>query len=183
MSGRDGAAQNPFQGDFGEMWLEAVAAGCDILHGKPHTLDLEKSDIELTFRGELDGTYNPTVKVQVKTTDKLRELDSGDFSYDLDMGTYEVLRRSDHSVRRILAVIEVAPSGQRVRLHPEGTLLVGHGRWTSLEGAASSPNQTSQAAILPSGNTLDASGLRRMLQTFGVRASTPVPAYDPWGAA
>ncbi|MBS2962726.1 DUF4365 domain-containing protein [Actinocrinis puniceicyclus] len=183
MSGRGGAAQNPLQGDFGEMWLEAVAAGCDILHGRPHTLDLEKADVELTIRGEFNGTYNPTVKVQVKTTDKLRRLDNGDFSYDLDMATYEVLRRDDHSIRRILAVIEVAPSGQRVRLHREGTLLVGHGRWASLEGSAASSNLTSQAVTLPASSTLDPDGLREMIHTFGVRTSTPVPAYDPWGEA
>jgi hypothetical protein len=69
MTGRSRAAQNPLQGDFGEMWLGAVAAGCGLLHGRPGTVDLEKADVELTLRGEHDGTYNPSVKVQVKTID------------------------------------------------------------------------------------------------------------------
>ncbi|GAA4223819.1 hypothetical protein GCM10022254_01870 [Actinomadura meridiana] len=32
--------QNTLQGDFGEAWLEAVAAGCGLLHGRPTTVDL-----------------------------------------------------------------------------------------------------------------------------------------------
>ncbi|MGH6654275.1 MAG: DUF4365 domain-containing protein, partial [Actinocrinis sp.] len=119
--------RNPQQGDFGEAWLEAVAAGCNLQHGRPTKLDLEKADVELVLLGEHNGTYNPTVKVQVKTTLALRSLVNGDFSYDLDIETYNVLRRNDHSTRRILAVIEVAPEGERVRLHDEGTLLVGRG--------------------------------------------------------
>jgi hypothetical protein len=45
------AIGNVLQGDFGEAWLEAVAAGCGILHGRPASLDLQKSDIQLTFVG------------------------------------------------------------------------------------------------------------------------------------
>jgi Domain of unknown function (DUF4365) len=116
VTGKGAADRNPLQGDFGEAWLEAVAAGCNLLHGCSTTLDLEKADVELVLRGVVNGTYNPTVKVQVKTTQTLRRLQGGGFSYDLDVETYDVLRRDDHSVRRILAVIEVAPEGQRVRL-------------------------------------------------------------------
>lgn len=161
--------------------MEAVAAGCNLLHGRPTTLDLEKADVELILPGEHNGTYNPTVKVQVKTALSLRSLANGDFSYDLDLATYEVLRRNDHSIRRILAVIEVAPDGERVRLHDEGTLLVGRGAWTSLEGAPASTNSTSQVVTLPASNTLDASGLDQMLKTFGVRTSSIVPKFDAWG--
>jgi hypothetical protein len=42
------ARDNALQGDFGEAWLEAVAAGCGLLHGRPSTVDLEKADVELT---------------------------------------------------------------------------------------------------------------------------------------
>ena len=67
------AADNALQGDFGEAWLEAVAAGCRLLHGRPSTLDLDKADVEVTLLGIAAGTYNPTVKVQVKTEVNLRE--------------------------------------------------------------------------------------------------------------
>jgi Domain of unknown function (DUF4365) len=177
-----GALQNPLQGDFGEQWLEAVAAGCDILHGRPTTLDLEKADVELTLMGEHGGSVNPTVKVQVKTMalSDLRKQDDG-YSYDLDIKTYDVLRRTNHAVRRILAVIAVDEPGKRVRLHDEGTLLGGIGAWASLEGLPASANETSQVVKLPLGNTLDGPGLEKMLVTYGVRGTSIVPEFDPWG--
>lgn len=79
------------QGDFGEAWLEAVAAGCDLLHGRPSTVDLDKADVQLTKAGLWWGSYSPTVKVQVKTTSNLRRLGGRDMSYDLDVATYNVL--------------------------------------------------------------------------------------------
>lgn len=185
MTGRSRVAQNPEQGDFGEQWLEAVAAGCDIIHGRPGTLDLEKADVELTLRGIHNGTYNPSVKVQVKTIDiaALRAKSESEYAYDLDLVTYDVLRREDHSTRRILAVIGVEAPGRRVRLHEEGTLLVGFGAWVSLEGAPASENRAQQVITLPLINTLDPSGLERMLTTYGVHRTTPVPDFNPWEAS
>lgn len=94
----DRGEQNQFQGDFGEAWVEAVAAGAGVLHGRPTTLDLEKADVELTRLGHVSATWNPTVKVQVKITVNARWNESGDLVHDLDIETYEVLRRRDHSV-------------------------------------------------------------------------------------
>lgn len=178
------AADNALQGDFGEAWLEAVAAGCGLLHGRPTTVDLEKADVELVLPGVFAGTYNPAVKVQVKTEIDLRKDDSsGNFIYNLDLKTYDVLRRTDHSVRRVLAVIGLSGDGSRVRLHPDGTLLVGCGAWVSLEDYPASSNTTSQVIRLPASNTLDGPGLHQMLTTYGVSRSTPVPDVDPWATS
>ncbi|RJL33189.1 DUF4365 domain-containing protein [Bailinhaonella thermotolerans] len=174
--------QNALQGDFGEAWIEAVAAGCGILHGKPATLDLQKADVQLSLRGHHAGTYNPTVLVQVKTTTDLRRV--GDvYHFDLDVETYEVLRRDDHSIRRILAVIGMPKDGEYVRLVDDGTLLVGCGAWVSLEGLPATTNGKTQVVRLPAANTLDPDGLRRMLEKHGVRRSTPVPLVDAWEIA
>ncbi|WP_084262909.1 DUF4365 domain-containing protein [Actinomadura formosensis] len=172
--------QNTFQGDFGEAWIEAVAAGCGLLRGRPTTVDLQKADVQLVYPGVELGTYYPTVNVQVKTTIELRRLESGEFSYDLDLETYDALRRTDHAVGRVLAVIGVPGEGENVRLQEEGTLLCGRGAWVSLEGMSPSSNRTSQVVHLPAVNTLDRSGLHRMLKTHGIRRSTPVPAIDVW---
>jgi hypothetical protein len=142
---RDRAIENILQGDFGEMWLEAVAAGCGLLHGRPTTLDLEKADVELILRGEVGGTYNPTVKVQVKTTVDFTILENDDMSYPVDIDTYNVLRRTNHATRRLLAVVGLSADGDRVRLHDDGTLLVGRASWISLEGLGPSDNATSVA--------------------------------------
>ena len=174
------SGNNAIQGDFGEAWLEAVAAGCGLLHGRPATLDHQKADVQLTFPGDIGGTYNPTVMVQVKTEVNLRADQDGNFAYDLDLSTYDMLRRDDHSVRRILAVIGLSGDGTRVRLHVDGTLLVGRGAWVSLEGQPASVNTTSQVIRLPAVNTLDEPGLYRMLGTYGVRRSSPVPDVDLW---
>ncbi|MFF0306982.1 DUF4365 domain-containing protein [Streptosporangium sp. NPDC004379] len=178
-----GREQNNLQGDFGEAWLEVVAAGCGFLHGRPATLDLQKADVQLFHRGAERGSYNPAVLVQVKTTVDLRRLDNGDYSYDLDIDTYDVLRRNDHVIRRILAVIGVSKDGENVRLHTDGTLLLGHGAWISLEGFPPSENAKTQAIRLPAAHTLDRGGLRLMLSTYGVRRSTPVPSVDAWEAS
>ncbi len=53
-------------GDFGETWVELMAAAGRVLHNRSSTLDLDKADVELTLQGEHWGTYSPTVKVQVK---------------------------------------------------------------------------------------------------------------------
>jgi hypothetical protein len=171
---------NALQGDFGEMWLEAVAAGCGLAHGRPERLDLDKADVQLTLLAAVGRTYHPKVDVQVKTEVNLRAGEDGMLSYDLDIKTYDVLRRTDHVVRRILAVIGLEPDEPRVRLTDEGTLLLGRGAWVSLEGMSPSPNRTSQVVKLPVANTLDHDGIKRMLTQYGVRSSTPVPDIDLW---
>jgi hypothetical protein len=176
------ADSNSLQGDYGETWLRAVAAGCEFLHGRPTTLDLEKADVELVYPGLVNNQRNPTVKVQVKTTVELREKD-GHYAYDLDVNTYNVLRQTDFVVRRLLAVIRLPRRGERVRLLKSGTLLAGRGAWVSLEGEPESPNATSQVVYLPVGNTIDRPGLEDMLFTYGVRSSTPVPDVDAWGGS
>jgi Domain of unknown function (DUF4365) len=173
---------NSLQGDFGEAWIEAVAAGSGLLRGRPATLDLQKADVQLTLPGLVAGTYNPSVLVQVKTTVNLRKsIPVGRLLYNLDIDTYNVLRRTDHSIRRVLAVIGLrSKDGERVRLTSAGTLLVGHGAWVSLEGRPPTSNVNTVGVSLPADNTLDPAGLHRMLQTYGVRTSTPVPDVDPW---
>jgi Domain of unknown function (DUF4365) len=173
------AGDNSLQGDFGEAWLEAVAAGCGLLHGPSTTLDRQKTDVHLVLEGLWHGTYNPAVNVQVKTTVALRE-QNGYFAYDLNIATYDVLRRDNESVRRVLVVIGLPKDEERVILHADGTLLVGRGAWVSLEGQSASGNTDTQVIRLPVTNTLDRSGLERMLTTYGVRSSTPVPDMDAW---
>jgi hypothetical protein len=171
---------NAYQGEFGEAWLRAVAAGCGLLHGSPSTIDMQKGDVQLTLPAQVPGSNYPTVIVQVKTEVNLRGGPDGTLAYDLDIATYDVLRREDNTVRRVLAVIGLSGDGERVRLHTEGTLLVGRGAWVSLEGQPPSANKTSQVVYLPESNTLDCPGLDRMLRTYGVRISTPVPNVSPW---
>ncbi len=168
------------QGDYGEAWLRAVAASSGLLHGRPTTLDLEKADVELVRQGRWGGMWHPTVKVQVKTTIDLREED-GHFAYDLDVDAYNVLRRDDETVRRVLAVFRLPRNGERVRLLRNGTLLAGRGAWVSLEGQPATTNKSCRTVRLPLANTIDRPGLERMLATYGVRSSTRVPEVDAWG--
>lgn len=166
-------------GDFGESWVSVAAAGSGITHGQHATTDLIKADIELTLRELVGGVWNPAVLVQVKTDVGLR--DAGDaWAYDLDVATYEVLRLTNHRTRRVLAVIGLSAEGETLRIMDEGTLLVGQAAWVSLEGEPASANTTTQVVKLPKTNTLDRRGLRRMLETFGVPRSTPVPSFDVW---
>jgi hypothetical protein len=174
------ADSNSLQGDYGETWLRVVAASSGFLHGRPTTLDLEKADVELVRRGLWNGMWHPTVKVQVKTTVDLREQEEH-FLYDLDIDTYNVLRRDNESVRRILVVFRLPKKGENVRLLKSGTLMVGRGAWVSLEGHPATMNIASQVVRLPITNTVDRFGLERMLATYGVRSSTPVPDVVSWG--
>jgi hypothetical protein len=121
----------------------------------------------------------PSVKVQVKTQVNLKVDPDGNVVYNLDVQTYDVLRREDHVVRRMLVVIGMAADGPRVRLHPDGTLLIGRGAWVSLEGYPPTGNTATQVIRLPGQNTLDEAGLHRMLGTYGVRSTPRVADVDP----
>ena len=103
------------QGDFGEMWLRATAAGCGLSHERQSTTDLIKADVTLTLRRPSQRPKTATVWVQVKTTiQPFRDL--GDcWGYDLDVATYDVLQDADGGVRRILAVIELSADGDTLR--------------------------------------------------------------------
>lgn len=171
---------NTLQGDFGESWVHTVAAGSQLLHGPGDTRDLEKLDVNLILPEELPGTYHPRVGVQVKTTISGSWQENGDLSYALDVRTYDVLRRTDHPLRRILVVIVVSGVGDKVSLVQDGTLLHGKGLWVSLEGQPPTGNTESVTVLLPSGNTLNEAGLRTMLVTYGTHRSTPVEEYQEW---
>jgi hypothetical protein len=126
--------------------------------------------------------HYPGIKVQVKTTENLRLLD-GDAaaaSYQLDVDTYDVLRKTNHFVPMVLIVFGVAPEGQRVRLEQDGTLLVGRGLWVSLVGSATTLNTASVAVRLPVANTVDGPGLLRMLREHGGPQSSPVGEVPEW---
>ena len=170
------------QGDFGEAWLHATAAGCGILHERQATVDSIKADVALTLRRPGQRPKTATVWVQVKTTTKpLRDLDST-WGYDLDVETYEVLRDADGGVRRILAVLELSDDGETIRVGDDGTLLVGRTTWMSLEGLDPTLNADTQVVHLPKNNVLDHAGLLNMLNTYGIPATTPVPPIDSeWG--
>ncbi|WP_211319360.1 DUF4365 domain-containing protein [Quadrisphaera granulorum] len=158
-----------------------VASGAKILHGRPLTLDFEKADVELVLRELTPGTAYPTVKAQVKTTVTARMTDAGDLVYDLDVTTYELLRRTDHAVRRVLVVVSL-PEGEaaKVRVTEDGTLLVGRAHWISLEGAPPTTNTSTVSVTLPASQAVDPEGLRRLLLQHGVRTPTPVADVDPW---
>lgn len=167
--------ENTLAGDFGEAWLEAVAAGSGLVHGRPATLDLEKADVELVLREEVGDTYNPSVKVQVKTTHDLREVGGDLLAYDLDVATYEVLRRDNHSYRRILAVIKLSDDGEKIRLQEEGDAS-GRARRLGLAGRRTGNQQHHHPGGAPAGgqharpgrNAAHAEHLRR--QAFQHRA-------------
>jgi hypothetical protein len=142
------------------MWLHVAAAAAQILHSPPGTQDLEKADVLLTLIGEHFGEVNPAVKVQVKTTTELRETADDMFAYDLDVETYDVLRKVNHRVRRVLLVVQVPDDERWAHQGEYGLLLPGQER-----------------------NTLDKEELIRMLCTYGVSRSTPVPNFDECGGA
>ena len=166
------------KGDFGEAWLQVVAAGVGMEHGRPTTTDRDKADVELKLL-DLNGWDNACVQVQVKTSETVTVEDDS-LVFDLDVATYDRLRRGRSVPRRLLAVFKVSDPTDRVRLTDEGTLLVGRGAWVSLEGWPTSPNTTTQRVKLPLANQVDADGLARMLKAYGTPVSTPVGPVDLW---
>ncbi|GAB2589236.1 DUF4365 domain-containing protein [Microlunatus antarcticus] len=179
LAGFPDGMRSVLQGDFGESWLSVVAAGAGLSHGPHATTDLLKADIQLTLREEVEGVFNPSVLVQVKTTNALRD-DGEEWAYDLDVSTYNVLQNSKERLRRILVVIGVAEDGETTRSLTEGTLLVGQSAWVSLEGAEATKNKETCVVRLPKANTLDEAGLRKMLKTFGVPQSTVRGFEELW---
>ena len=174
-----GVEDNTGQGDFGESWLEVIAAAAGMTHSRPHP-DVDKADVDVTLPVELPGVYHPSVKVQVKTELGLTPGADGVLRYRLDITTYDFLRRTDHGCARALVVFGLEGSGERVRLRSDGTLLCGVGRWANLYGMG--PKGDKSVVIeLPPENKLDTAGVREMVAKCGVRQSTPVPEPDVWG--
>ena len=167
------------QGDFGEKWLAAVASGCGMQAVPVGCPDLDKADIEITYLGELNGWASPSIKVQVKTTEGLRLPAGHAAAFDLDVPTYDVLRKTNQFTPRILVVFRLEP-GRRVDVEEQATHLVGRGYWASLAGLDATPNTRSVAVRLPLGNKVDGPGLQKMLEEFGVRHSSIVPEVLPW---
>ena len=166
------------QGDFGEAWLEAVAAGSGILHGRPSTLDLDKADVQLSRPSLLSGDDERTIKVQVKTALDFSADSDGTASFEIDVPTYDVLRAMTRTVRRVLAVIWLERDGDRIQLQDDGTLLVGRSAWVSLEDKDATSNTSSVTIRVPLANTIDQPGLLRMLDLYGVPRSSQVPDVD-----
>lgn len=170
---------NTLKGDFGETWLQVVASAAELDHGRPASTDLDKVDVQLTLREEVGNVYHPQVQVQVKTTSSVRVLQNDDWSYDLDVDTYDVLRKTNGAARALL-VVQVSEGTDRVRLIDDGTLLVGVAGWVSLAGAPPTDNTSTVAVVIPAGNRhLDVPGVRALVVQCGVRTSTPVPLVDP----
>jgi hypothetical protein len=169
---------NTAQGDFGEAWLEVIAAGgaMDHVRIKP---DRDKVDVEVTLREDVAGVWGLAVKAQVKTARGLTPDRDGVLRYRLDVETYDFLRRKQ-ATPRVLVVFGLDESGDCVRLAPDGTLLCGIGRWVSLAERASIADK-SVVIDLPAENKLDVAGLRGLVIGCGVRQSTPVPDPNPWG--
>jgi hypothetical protein len=167
------------QGDFGEKWLSAVASGCGMQALQVNCPDLDKADIEITYLGELNGWTSPSIKVQVKTTEDLRLPDTDAASFDLDVATYDVLRKTNQFTPRVLVVFRLEP-GRRIEVEDRATHLIGRGYWLSLVGADATPNTSTVAVRLPLANRVDGPGLLQMLSDFGVRRSSIVPEVSPW---
>lgn len=174
-----GGSGNTAQGNFGETWVEVIAASAGMTHGRLDP-DVDKADVDLTLLEDVAGTYHPGVKVQVKTELGLIPDADGVLRYRLDIDTYDFLRRTNHGCARTLVVFGLDESGERVRLAPDGTLLRGVGRWISLYGRK---KETDKSVVidLPPENKLDAAGIREMVIQCGVRQSTEVSDPDVWG--
>jgi hypothetical protein len=174
-----GVQHNTEQGNFGETWLEVIAAAAGMTHSRS-TPDVDKADIDVTLLEELRGVYHPSVKVQVKTELGLTPDADGVLRYRLDATTYDFLRRMDHGCARALVVFGLDRSGERVRLEADGTLLCGIGRWANLYGMGPAPDK-SVVIDLPAANMLDTAGIREMVVKCGVRQSTQGDESDVWG--
>ncbi|GAA3608850.1 hypothetical protein GCM10022223_26110 [Kineosporia mesophila] len=181
MVGRAGDA-NALQGAFGEQWLCMAAASWGYQYGRPAFLDLDKTDVQLSLLGEHWGCYSPTVQIQVKTVSGV-SASGTEISYSLDVPTYDVLRRTDHSIRRLLVVVIVRDDDDRARLHEDGLLVLAHGYWMSLESLPATTNTSTRVVHVPTKNKIDEEGLERMLRENAAPRSTSVPDFDPWEMA
>lgn len=146
---------------------------------KGDRLHSEKADLEIVFPGELGDVSHPAVKVQVKTSSRLALNPDGDgIVYDLDLETYDFLRKTNHGVARALVVIQLDDESDWVDVQQDVTRLKGKGGWLNLFGAPATENTDTVRIRIPSANTLDEEGLMRMIREVGRRRSTPPPSQD-----
>lgn len=170
--------QSIWDGEFGESWLKGVAAGSGILQGRPFTLDLWKTDVLLAMPAITPDEVELTVRAQVKTTTGFRRNSDNTASIQLDRSDYNALTQP-LGIKRLLVVVWLASDGDRVRIADDGTLLVGHSAWISLEGEAQ-VTQSTKTVRVPLSKTVDPTGLRRMLTEYGRQRSTEVAEVSLW---
>ena len=180
MTNAERGMANVDRGRFGELWLRTVVSGFRLSHGVPDEGDMLKADLSITLpREEVAGLSNAGVWVQVKTTIEAMPSNGDGALYDLDVKTYDVLRRGNNRTRRVLVVFWLT-ADDNVSVQSDMTALIGSGLWASLEGQPPTDNKETIRVELPHDNVLDRDGLLRMLKEYGVPSTSKVPAIDLW---
>jgi hypothetical protein len=123
------------------------------------TWNVDKDGVDATIR---DGAL--MVDLQLKCTQSPR-MANADYSYDLDVATYDKLRDPNRSAPGYLALIIVpADLTNWVAHEPDRVLLSCQGYWSKLQDQPAPASTSTTTIRMPREQVLDVSALKRMFE-------------------
>ncbi|WP_218009225.1 DUF4365 domain-containing protein [Herbidospora cretacea] len=121
--------------------------------------NVDKDGVDVTLRS--NGLM---VDIQLKCTHGPRK-SRGDFTFDLDVKTYDKLRDPDRSAPGYMALMVVPPKLDAWILHePERLLIACHAYWAKLQDEPSPTGTTTTSVRLPRTQTLTTVSLKHMFE-------------------
>lgn len=153
---------------FGHAFLRAIAALADCEFSVPEP-DQSKRDV--TIKTEFDEAtgyelLDPQLSMQVKTTTGVSSETASDFSFTVDIATYNALRKTRLAFPRFLVVIRI-PHHPDIPLAQDlnRTVLFHAPFFVTLKGQGALPaGQKSKTVRVPKANVLTPNSLRKLLE-------------------
>ena len=156
--------RNHRQEGLSRAYVQAIAAYCGMSVSVPYPdygIDMTLSDIEVTDR--LRSESGRKLDIQAKSTTRTNKAENT-IPYDLDLRSYEVLRRSSRGAPRILVVLHLPRDESRwCSQTPEELSLRYCAYWISLRGWPSSTNRNSVRLTIETAQVFSPDALRGIM--------------------
>lgn len=147
---------NRQQGSFGEQLIRVLAAAGGISTSRP--------DIDLGFDVNLEAADGDMARLQVKTTRQLVRSAGDQLHFEIDVPTYDRLRRQ-LSIPSFLILVEVPDARREWASVTNPCVILKHrARYVSLQGLPPTPNTSSVTVSLPIVNMVTPDALRAMAE-------------------
>jgi hypothetical protein len=146
-------------------YVQAIAACCGMTTSTPqpdYGIDLSLHDVERRKGRHEESGHN--IDVQAKSTSQAGVSDSV-IRYDLDVRSYDLLRRTRPGTPRILVVLVLPEEETLWSTQTEGELVLRRcAYWRSLRGKGPTTNRRTVRVTIPRANVFSVTALRTLVK-------------------
>lgn len=164
MEGKGVLTRNHRQEGLCRAYIQAVAAQCGMSASTPYPdygIDMTLNEIELSQGIHSESGYR--LDVQAKSATRVGRVE-GVIRYDLDLRSYDVLRRPAPGSPRMLVVLLLPRDESRWCSQTEDQLVLRHcAYWISLRGWSPSVNRRSVRLSIPAAQMFSPDALRTIM--------------------